>query len=266
MKNFRNSLKSILIVGGLGTIGSKINDHYENENIIPYVLDTKKKILGASLEKKKGRLLYFENENIFQVDGNLSTELEITFDTIIFAVRYRNNLPATFVRDLSNETLDDLSLTLNITLIQQLQLLQVILKKHKNENGLSVIFIYSSNAKEISHQSLGYHVANAAIEQACKYISVHFASQGVRIFPVQIGAINTDSVISDEINTKVDSKPLFQPVTLDELMKLIQFLSQDGLEGLSGSPIVLTKGRSNMDVTAAYEGVFGNLGVRKSLK
>ena len=78
---------------------------------------------------------------------------------------------------------------------------------------------------------------------------------------LEVGIIKFDDT---EEPSNLLKSPSFPGLRIDELSTLIEFLVENSPRYLSGQVISLTGGRKFLDSTAAYEGVFGDLTVRKS--
>ncbi len=114
----------------------------------------------------------------------------------------------------------------------------------------SVVFLASTNGQSLSHQSLGYHAANAALLQTSRYLSVRWRNLA-RIHCVAIGAIHLRDVADEKISVP--------GVQLKDLNSVIDFLLDVDCASLIGEPLILAAGRSSLDATAVHQNRFSDL-------
>jgi hypothetical protein len=252
--------KKIMIVGGLGFLGSVITHKLLLEGRYElYVLESLTKLESSkeasSSLSEKVKILYQKDEKFFNFLDDKQSEVQVGFvDTLIFAVRNKN----------SNEVSSSLRSSLNPgnlldqidnTILDQLRILSLLGFDQQAQSDRKVIQLFSSNANFISHQPIEYHALNALTENVFTYLAVNLQKYSVRVFLIEIGVILNETIYTK--NEFVDSSP-------DELVDLIKFLINSEGYGLVGKPLKLTGIRNLLDATSVAEGVFGDLRVRKT--
>jgi hypothetical protein len=252
--------KKVLIVGGLGYLGSVITHKLLLENSYElYVLESLTKLEtskeAVSRLSEKVKILFQKDEKFLDFSDDQQGEVQLGgVDTVIFAVRNRNPKedssplrsslnPGNLLNQIENVILNQLKVLSSLGFDQQ---------AHIDRN---VIQLFSSNANSISHQPMEYHALNALAEKVFTYLAVDLQKYRVRVFLIEIGVILNE--ISYSNNGIVDSSP-------DELAELIKFLINSEGYGLVGKPLKLTGIRNLLDATSVAEGVFGDLRVRKT--
>jgi len=104
----------------------------------------------------------------------------------------------------------------------------------------SVINISSTNARTITHQPLGYHIAKAGIEHLTRFFADKLGESGVRVNAVSPGVISENkgkySYIEEEII------PLKRPAKIQEIVDLILFLSSEKASYINGQNITIDGG------------------------
>jgi len=252
-------IKKVLIVGGLGYLGSVItNKLLIEERYELYVLETLTKLESSqeaiSNLSKTVQFLYQKDEGFFDFPGNKKSELQLgVIDTVIFTAR--NRLPKvdadSFRSSLNPGNLLD---QIDNVVLNQLKVLRLLGFDKQAQKDRKVIQLFSSNANYISHQPIEYHALNALVENIFTYLAVDLQKYGVKVFLIEIGVIlNKIDNLKQEL---MDSSP-------DELAELIEFLINSNGYGLVGKPLKLTGIRNLLDSTSVAEGVFGDLRVRK---
>lgn len=252
--------KKILIVGGLGYLGSVIThklllearyDLYVLESLTK--LESSKELISSLSEKVN--ILYQKDERFFNFLGDKQSEVQLgVVDTVIFAVRNKKSkeVPNPLKSSLNPGNLLD---QIDNVILNQLKILSLLGFDQQTQSDRKIIQLFSSNANFISHQPIEYHALNALTENIFTYLAVDLQKHSVRVFLIEIGVILNE--ISYPNNELVDSSP-------DELAELIKFLINSEGYGLVGKPLKLTGIRNLLDATSVAEGVFGDLRVRKT--
>ena len=252
--------KKVLIVGGLGYLGSVIThkllieDRYELYILESLTkLETSKELVSSLSEKLK--ILYQKNERFFDFRDHKQSEVQLgVVDTVIFAARNRNSKEDSIPLRSSLNPGNLLNQTENV-ILAQLKILSLLGFDQHTHNDRNVIQLFSSNANFISHQPIEYHALNALVENIFTYLAVDLQKYSVRVYLIEIGVILNE--ISYSNNELVDTSP-------HELAELIKFLINSEGYGLVGKPLKLTGIRNLLDSTSVAEGVFGDLRVRKT--
>lgn len=252
--------KKVLIVGGLGYLGSVIthklllearHDLYVLESLTK--LETSKEEVSSFSEKVK--FLYQRDEKFFNFLDEKQSEIQLgNVDTVIFAVRKRT--PKEDSNSLRSDlNPGDLLNQIDNVILNQLKILSLLGFDQQNQSDRKIIQLFSSNSNFISHQPIEYHALNALSENIFTYLAVNLQKYGVKVFLIEIGVILSE--ISNSKKELMDSSP-------DELAELIKFLINSEGYGLVGEPLKLTGIRNLLDATSVAEGVFGDLRVRKT--
>jgi len=112
----------------------------------------------------------------------------------------------------------------------------------------NVINISSTNAYQISHQPLGYHVAKAAIIQMTRHLAYELGPKGIRVNAICPGLIGFPEKMQ---STKASSRktlitetviPLGRAGNADEIADLAVFLSSDMSSYINGQAITVDGG------------------------
>ena len=105
----------------------------------------------------------------------------------------------------------------------------------------------------------------AGLLQACRVLGVRLGKRGIGIYPLVLGVLEKLEIPkpnSDNDNeVSPDTKYGDHVVSLLDVKKIIDLIIEHGLRSALGDPIFLSAGRISMDVTAAVDGYFGDIGV-----
>ncbi len=111
-----------------------------------------------------------------------------------------------------------------------------------------VISISSTNAYQISHQPLSYHVAKAAIIQMTRHLAYELGPKGIRVNAICPGLIevteknqNTKSNLIKQLITETVI-PVGRAAQPDEIADLALFLSSDMSSYINGQAITIDGG------------------------
>ena len=245
----------VLVVGGLGRIGSQVVEYLARDGFIVAVLDLQEKI---KVSNSNNPTYFMENGSLYLYENGQKSLADDIFEVIIIAIRVREGElgKQTTVDPLSEDAIRGMVTNFEATVARPLEIIGFITKHRLYQNKLSLIYLYSTNSTTVSHQDLAYHVVNGAIPQLCRYLALNIRNIGVNVYPVEIGAINLDTAKFDS----VDRNPamLFPPVDFLDFYEVVKFLCRYNSPALSGSPITLGGGRNLMDSTAYYENHFGD--------
>jgi hypothetical protein len=257
-------MKHVLIIGGLGNLGSRLSDLLLSKSYKISILDKKEAI--RSLENRDSPLeefFYFENDKFFNHSGVSVEENQLSGITdVIVATRYRESSDNNYDHNpWTQDSISQLSISFENTIVNPIKIIYELKKIAKNHCLNNIIHIFSSNGFQISQQSLSYHLVNSAIPMVGKYISILHHEIELNYYLLEVGIIKFNDT---EEPSNLLKSPSFPGLRIDELSTLIDFLVENSPRYLSGQVISLTGGRKFLDSTAAYEGVFGDLTVRKS--
>lgn len=252
----------MVVIGGLGFIGNGIASKLSNSNHNVYILDIKSKVKKLLPENSPYSYCYLENGKLFywNMAKKEASLLQVKFDVVISALRDRT----TKDKNIENYVSEDLSSLVNYVssmtsaLLDSLHAILEMNKEIAPHDCTILIGLYSTNSNLISHQPLSYHLVNSLFEQCYRFLSVRTSHPALYVFPVQIGVV----LPSNRGKGEFEDIGVQRTVSLEDLCELILFLVEKQPLSLSGCSLTFTSGRSNMDVTSAFEGIFGNLDVR----
>jgi len=112
----------------------------------------------------------------------------------------------------------------------------------------TVINISSTNAYQISHQSLSYHVAKAAIVQMTRHLAYELGPRRIRVNAICPGLIeptqNGNSVNANPVKTLITETvvPIQRAGQADEIADLALFLASDMSSYINGQAITIDGG------------------------
>lgn len=264
-----NSNESVLIVGGLGSVGTSIVKNLVGHKVIT-ILETREKIKMFKSENReifnyfidsKIEFIILEDEKFLKLDKEEYKLVDPIIVNIIFAIRFRedNYFEKTFMID--NE-LQNLSIGFTKVVLPLLKIIKSAQFNSEKDFDRKIIVISSSNSSSISHQPLSYHALNAVNASISKYLSVSLQKINVKVFLIELGVID---LLGNNEETLQSALRISPPVSGSELADLIKYLLSVSGYGLIGNPILLTGGRNLLDSTSVAENVFGDLTVRKNL-
>lgn len=259
--------KSVLLIGGLGNLGLQIGLKLQQANFRVTVLDletaTKNYLLSneSKFTQKLNEIIFFKKEKFF-TSGPMSKIIDDMpkFDAVVICVRARESQGNMLLADsFSTEAISAMDENFRSTVIEPLNILEKLLSSNRDAlSQSSLVFIYSSNANQISHQSMGYHVINSAIQNLARYLSVSLKTMHTAVYALELGVINFKN---DVVNGNQPSAG-FPGASISEITDVLEFLLNRKPLSLVGKSIAMTGGRAFLDPTAVAEQVFGDLKVR----
>lgn len=264
LKNQR--VKSVLLIGGLGHLGRQLESKLTLTNNNVTILDREAQINSYLETSQKNadenpiEAIFFKGDNFFS-SGPFSKTIDVPkFDSVVICVRTResqeNMLP---VNPFTVESIAAMEENFRSTVIEPLIIIEKLIGGEERKSApTSLIFIYSSNANQVSHQSLGYHVINSAIQNLAQYLSVSLRKEKISTYAIELGVIDFEK---DSMDQQQSSKA-FPGVAIDEISQVLDFIIDINPLSLTGKSISMTGGRSLLDSTAVAEQVFGDLKVR----
>lgn len=258
-------MKRIIVLGGRGRVGSIL---------VAWLVDKGHSVALVDLVDSTGVSKNDESSSFYVIPGDRdSFESAVTkaaeylggaVDVFISASRYRN----TSLNHKDNiEILRPLSFELDShfesSVFAPIRAIEVLLQYFTPNS--KVIAFCSSNATSVSHQSLGYHVSAAGLLQACRVLGIRLGKREIEVYPLVLGVLerldiqNFNSAGDNEVS--VDAGYGDHVVSISDVKNVIELIIEHGLKSALGDPIFLSAGRTSMDVTAAVDGYFGDIGV-----
>lgn len=236
----------ILVVGASGKIGRALSAKF---------LDDGLEVLGVDYGEspiQHANFNYFKLPREFDwnkagINELLATELGFVkgaIDLVIFATRFREEINVNN-EELLSETREKLIRHIDASMITPFLFSKYLNNHSMISNNSVLVFLGSTNGLEISQQSIGYGIANAALHRMYKQISVEIQ---IASFLILIGAI-----------LPLEEEDMARKDTLQDLYALINFLSEKKPRALVGEPIFLASGRLSLDATAVKLGIFNRL-------
>lgn len=259
--------KSVLLIGGLGNLGYQLNLKLKQANHRVTILDLEVEINKYLYSNKKNTNEKL-SETIYFKENNFFTSVPISkiidniphYDAVVICVRTRESQENMLVANpFSVAAIAAMEENFRNTVVEPLTIIEKLIRSTKG--GLSkgaLIFIYSSNANQISHQSMGYHVVNSAIQNLAHYLSVSLRTNGIAVYAIELGVIDFENDLSE----KKQSSATFPGATPSEIAEILHFILTNNPISLVGKSVSMTGGRALLDATAVSEQVFGDLKVR----
>jgi NAD(P)-dependent dehydrogenase (short-subunit alcohol dehydrogenase family) len=259
--------KSVLLIGGLGNLGFQLGLKLQEADHKVTILDLEatidKYILSSdnSHNRKLTELVFFKEGKFFKPGPPPKIIKDIPkFDTVVICVRTRESQENLLLANpFSTEAIAAMEENFRSTVIEPLTIIEKLISSNSRELlQSSLIFTYSSNANQISHQSMGYHVINSAIQNLVQYLSISLRARNIAVYALELGVIDFKSYSYKENQSSVD----FPGTTINEIGDVIEFILNCNPISLVGKSIAMTGGRAFLDATAVAEQVFGDLKVR----
>jgi len=249
--------KRIVVLGGHGHIGSVIALRLRDKGHEIVTVDLESSSTSRTNEFTEVILhdqsLQYLEQGITEAIGILGGEI----DVLVIATRFRSRR-----KGVPESNRDDLKLTADLDehllagLISPVRAIELVVPQMKK--GSRVIVVCSTNAISVSHQSLGYHASAAGLLQACRVISLRLAARRIEIYPICLGVLERYGAKQRFEGTDFGNSEDIWQVGIDDLCEFVSFIVDKGLRSSMGEPIVLSAGRSAMDVTAAVKNVYGH--------
>jgi hypothetical protein len=255
------------LIGGLGHLGRQLELKLTLANYGVTILDREAQIdsflktINKNTDENLIETIFFK-EGKFYSSGPFSKIIQVPqFDSVVICVRSREGKQNMLsLNPLSEEAIAAMEENFRSTVIEPLKIIEKLISSAENNSPPnSLIFIYSSNANQISHQSLGYHVVNSAIQNLAQYLSVRLRKEKITTYAIELGVIDFEK----DSHNEMQSSKAFPGVTISEISKVLDLIISSNPLSLSGKSIAMTGGRSLLDATAVAEQVFGDLKVRQ---
>ena len=257
----------MLLIGGLGNLGYQLNTKLKQANHTVTILDLEVEIgkylhsKNKNTNEKLSEAIYFKENNFFtSVPFSKIIDNIPQYDAVVICARTRESQENMLLANpFSVSAIAAMEENFRNTVVEPLTIIEKLIGSTKG--GLSqgaIIFIYSSNANQISHQSMGYHVINSAIQNLAQYLSVSLRINGISVYAIELGVIDFEKDLSE----KKQSSVTFPGATISEISEVLQFILTNNPISLAGKSVSMTGGRALLDATAVSEQVFGDLKVR----
>lgn len=258
-------MKKIIVLGGRGRVGAILVEWLVDKGHSVALVDL---IDSTRLSKDHESSSFYVipgDRNSFEIAMIKAAEYHGgAVDVFISASRYRNSAingkdNAATSRPFSFE----LDSHFESSVFAPVRAIEILLQYFTPDS--KVIALCSSNATSVSHQNLGYHVSAAGLLQACRVLGVRLGNRGIGIYPLVLGVLEkleiqkANSASDNEVAQ--DTSYGDHVVSLLDVKNVIELIIEHGLRSSLGDPIFLSAGRISMDVTAAVDGYFGDIGV-----
>ena len=233
----------VLIIGISGQIGNSIAQVLARSGYQVWGID--KKFPTNGTETLSGFSLVpdeIEWSSSFEIDFSdfLDYSSGDFFHAVIIATRYRSREKNGFLAE--NEIIGHLK----ATFIEPCLFYKYLVSKGSITEATTTIFLGSTNSLEISHQSLGYGAASAALVRAYKQLVVE--EKTGNLYLILLGVL-----------LPLTEKEMIKRTTILELAKFTSFLIENPISSLQGEPIPFAGTRLSLDATAVKSGFFNEL-------
>jgi glycerol dehydrogenase len=244
--------KVAIITGGSAGIGNAIVNEYLQDDCMVIVLDVK-------------CLDFKDTENLIHIYTDLSDQDSVyaavaSIREIVGKVDVLVNNARPYLNSKNiNDDLDEFDTALHV-LVKAPLILSVKIKDLMTKGG-SIINIGSTNSKMISQQSIGYHVGKSAIHQVTKYLAVQFAKYNINVNTVSPGIVEKGHELSDKFKYIINGTiPYARGCSLDEISRLVLFLSQRSSRYITGQEIFIDGGHTLCDQFSIGMNLFESIG------
>ena len=154
----------------------------------------------------------------------------------------------------------DFSSAVKLELESPLRLIDEIIK-YQSETQLKSVIFFSSPASEkiLADQELAYHLTKTCISQAVRYLSIKFASLGIRVNGISPGSFvkkkrSEDFYLThaDYLRQVLEFIPEHELVSTKNIGYLACFLASPVSAGINGQIIRIDGGYSNMEESSYF--------------
>jgi NAD(P)-dependent dehydrogenase (short-subunit alcohol dehydrogenase family) len=252
--------KVVVISGGGRGIGRAISIMFASSGAYVVIIDNNKKdgmsvVSGIHKDGFSAEYVYADLSNAANSESLINKLIERhgRLDVLVNNARSGNRTNPLM------ETLSNVQLTASVTLFSPMLLSQAFIncqhEVRQDCSSISIINISSIAAEYAGSESLSYHTFKSGVEGMTRYLAKHGGRNGVRVNAIRPGFIVQDEHLkryhrndNSVFRSKAEySHPLGEVGTVDDVAKLVLFLSSDSSHFITGQVITVDGGLTIQD-------------------